>query len=129
MSATTTYEIIAVQASARLATVRFQNPYYTGAHIVQRQRPVLGEDGQPVLDEDGEPTGEVETYDSDEDPNPHMTKHVTIPLDAGGGVDEAAFVARLAEQACGVRARMDAARAAQLASGFDDLVGFTTPSP
>lgn len=119
MSNTTTYEVLSVEG--RLASVRFANPFYTGAHIVTRE--------EPVLDEAGEPTGEVETVEVDEDPNPHAVKQVVVPLTASGAVDQAAFVERLAEQACGVFRRMQAARAAQQAPDLDHLVGFTTPSP
>jgi hypothetical protein len=119
MSSTTTYEVISIEG--RLATVLFQNPYYTGAHIVTRQR--------PVLDEDGQPTDEVETYEVDEDPNPHAVKQVVVPVTASGGVDQPAFIERLAAQACGVRCRMEAAKAAQAPPDLDHLVGFTTPSP
>lgn len=119
MSDTTTYEVLSVEG--RLATVRFDNPYYTGAHIVTGER--------PVFDEQGQPTGETEPYEIDEDPNPHAIKQVVVPLNNEGAVDQPAFVARLAEQACGVLCRMKAAKAAQQTPDLDHLFGFTTPSP
>jgi hypothetical protein len=119
-AATTTWEVVSIDAAANLATVRFENPYYSGAHIVERTR--------PVLDAEGQPTGEDEAYQADEDPNPHAIKTVRVPLTPTGGVDQPAFVERLNDQACGVRKRMEAKRAEQLAQGLGDLVGMTTPS-
>lgn len=119
MSDTTTYEVLSIDG--RLATVRFDNPFYTGAHIVIRDR--------PVLDAQGVPTSEVEPVEVDEDPNPHATKQIVVPLTPAGAVDQPAFVERLAEQACGVLCRMKAAKAAQQTPDLDHLVGFTTPSP
>lgn len=119
MSDATTYEVLSVQG--RVATIKFDNPFYTGAYIVIRDR--------PVLDEHGQPTGAVEQVEVDEDPNPHAVKQVVVPLTPEGGVDQAAFVARLSEQAIGVLCRMKATKAAQETPDLDHLVGFTTPSP
>jgi hypothetical protein len=118
---TTTYEVTAVDSAAKLATVRFENPYYSGAHIVEAER--------PVLDEAGEPTGQTETHLVDQDPNPHAVKTVRVPLLANGQVDHAAFIARLADQARGVRQRMETAHAAQPADDLEHLVGSSSPSP
>jgi hypothetical protein len=115
----TTYEVIAIVGVN--ASVRFDNPYYSGAFIVPRQRPVVDM-------ETGQPTGETETVEVDEDPNPHLTKCVIVPLLPSGAVDHAAFIERLTDQARGVRARMDAVHAQQITGDLGDLVGLTTPS-
>jgi hypothetical protein len=99
---TTTWEIVSIDDAAKLAIVRFENPYYSGAHVAEAER--------PVLDETGEPTGETETYIVDSDPNPHAVKTIRVPALANGQVDQAALTARLADQARGVRHRMEAAR-------------------
>lgn len=117
----TTYEVIKIDEANASAEVRFENPYYSGACVETRTRPVLDP-------ETGEPTAQTETYQVDLDPNPHLTKVVVVPLGADGHVDHDALVERLQDQARGVRARMDAARARQQAQGLGGLVGMTTPS-
>jgi len=112
-------EVVAVDADTATADVRFLNPDHAGGPLTERERQVPN----PVTGED-EPEFVIETYLVDEDPNPHVTKQVRVPLLTTGHIDQEAWTQRLAEQARGVKARMETAKTPQAAEGaFDGLVG------
>lgn len=99
------YAVLSIDEAQAVAEVRFFNPDHTGSLPVQHTRLVPG-----APDETGQPTTVEETYEVDEDPNPHAVKSIRVPL-ADGHVDHAAWQQRLIEQARGVKARMLAAQA------------------
>lgn len=112
-----TCEVLAVDEGQALAEVRFLNPDHTGTAPVTYTRTVPGPD-----DEDGQPTSVEQTYQVDEDPNPHVVKSVRVPLDDDGLVDQVAWQQRLIEQARGVKARMVAAQAPTPVPGALDVL-------
>lgn len=112
-------EVMSVDADTATAEVRFLNPDHAGGALTERERQVPN----AVTGED-EPDFIVETYLVDEDPNPHVTKQVRVPLQASGHIDQDAWTQRLIEQARGVKARMESATTPQAAEGtFDGFVG------
>jgi len=98
-----TCEVQSVDAAEGTAQVRFLNPAHAGGPLTVKTRLVPN----PTYVEGGEePEALEETYEVDEDPNPHVTKTVRVPLTEAGQVDQEAWTQRLIEQARGVHARM-----------------------
>lgn len=109
-----TCEVLSVDPVDGVAQVRFLNPAHAGGPLAVRTRMVPN----PAHVEGGdEPAALEETYEIDEDPNPHVIKTVRVPLTATGQVDQEAWTQRLIEQARGVHARMLAAQAPEPALG------------
>lgn len=122
LAAVLSHEVLSVDAEGGTAQVRFLNPDHAGGPLESAVRSVPN----PNAGQEGEPDFIEETYLFDPDPNPHVEKTVRVPLDAEGQVDAAAWGLRLAEQSWGVKARMDAAKAAGPAPGA--LEGLITSS-
>lgn len=99
-----TCEVLSVDAVAGAAQVRFLNPAHAGGPLTVKTRTVPN----PAYVEGGdEPAALEESYEVDEDPNPHVIKTVRVPLTEAGLVDQDAWTQRLIEQSRGVRVRMD----------------------
>lgn len=107
------FVVLAVDEAAGTAQVRFLNPDHAGGPMTIRTRPRPN----PAFGEPDEPETIEEEYEVDEDPNAHIEKTVRVPIGDDGQVDTPAWRARLAEQARGVKVRMEAAKAAQPAPG------------
>lgn len=88
--------------------VEFTNPYYAGTFLVE-------EDYEEEID--GEKV--VKTRIVDNDPNPHATKIIRVPLTDKGKVDHAELKNIIVQQAMGVKNRMDATYAEQKAGKLD----------
>ncbi|MNT11402.1 hypothetical protein D3C86_878770 [compost metagenome] len=98
-----TCEVLSVDAADGSAKVRFLNPDHAGGPLTMKTRLVPN----PAYIEGGDkPAALEETYEVDEDPNPHVVKTVRVPLTGAGQVDQEAWMQRLIEQARGVHARM-----------------------
>lgn len=107
------FVVLAVDEAAGTAQVRFLNPDHAGGPMTIRTRPRPN----PAFGEPDEPEVIEEEYEVDEDPNAHVVKTVRVPIGPDGQVDTAAWLARLADQARGVKVRMDEAKASLPAPG------------
>lgn len=88
--------------------VEFKNPYYSGKHLVEE-------------DYDTEENGKKITKKRwvDNDPNPHATKTINVPLTAEGALDKDGLATIIEQQAMGVKNRMDAEYHKQLGKKID----------
>lgn len=113
-------EVLSVDEPGGAASVRFLNPAHLGGPLAVKTRQVPN----PAYAEGGdEPEMIEETYEEDDDPNPHVVKSIRVPLNEDGQVDQGAWLERLYEQARGVKARMIAAMPTTPAPGaLDELV-------
>lgn len=114
-------EVLSVDEESGAASVRFLNPAHLGGPLTVKTREVPNPD---YVEGGDEPELIEETYEEDDDPNPHVIKSVRVPLTEDGQVDQDAWLQRLCEQARGVKARLTAAVPADPAPGaLDGLVG------
>jgi hypothetical protein len=92
------HTILSADSDAMTIKVLFENPYYSGTFKVM-------EDFSST-DADGEPT--TEQREVDNDPNPHATKTINVPV-VDGKVDKDALEEIIKQQAQGVKNRMESA--------------------
>ncbi len=107
------YVVVAIDEAAGTAEVRFLNPDHAGGPPSIETRPIPN----PAAGEEGEPDWIEEDHEVDRDPNGHVVKSVRVPLGIDGHIDQAAWQSRLVDQARGVKARMDQAKAPTPAPG------------
>lgn len=113
-------EVRSVDEETGAASVRFQNPAHLGGPLTVKTRQIPNPD---YVEGGDEPELIEETYEEDDDPNPHVIKSVRVPLTEDGQIDQRAWLERLSEQARGVKARMTAAMPTTPAPGaLDGLV-------
>jgi hypothetical protein len=88
--------------------VEFKNPNYTGKFLVE-------EEYEEELD--GEKVTKKRWVDND--PHPHTVKTIRVPLTEAGGVDHDELQNVIAQQAMGVKNRMETKTAEQKAGALD----------
>ena len=98
---------MSTNSSEMTIEVKFLNTYYSGEFITTEDY------DEVVADETVKKSRE-----KDNDPNPHMTKTVRVPV-VTGKVDKVALDEILSQQALGVRNRMAAAHASQTKKPID----------
>lgn len=93
------YNIISTDSSNLTIQVQFLNPRYSGTHITTEEYTEAAVEGEEPI---------TKTREIDNDPNPHMTKTINVPIQ-DGVVDQEALDLILEQQAMGVKHRMDSA--------------------
>lgn len=112
-------EVLSVDDAAGSAKVRFLNPDHAGGAMTLKTRMVTNPD---YVEGGEEPMDVEETYEVDEDPNPHVVKSIRVPLTDDGVIDRPAWDQRLIEQARGVMERMKAAKPVEGGISIEALV-------